>query len=93
MGLVAVLAQSRDGGVVVGLVDVHRVVDVDTAASCRDPDLRGPEPDPGPRPGRHPHAILGALGDWEPEHARVEALGRQLEGQVYRAGVSAVASP
>ncbi|TML50640.1 MAG: hypothetical protein E6G23_00680 [Actinobacteria bacterium] len=74
------LAQPRDGGVVVGLLDVHRVVDVNTTAACRDPDLRRPEPDPGPCAGHYPDAILGAQGDREAEHARVEALrGVQVE--------------
>jgi len=49
-------------------------------AAVRDPDLRRPESDAGPPPGRHPDAVLGSPGDGEPEHADVEPLrGAEVE--------------
>src|SRR5579884_1178490 len=43
LDLAAAVAQPRDAGVVVVLLDVERVVDVHAAAAARDPDPRQPQ--------------------------------------------------
>ena len=69
--------RSRDGGVVVGLGDVHGEVDVDAAAAALEADLGLPEADPGAVAGHHPDrvAVGPAVDDRQAEQARVERLG------------------
>ena len=70
-------AQVGDGGVVVGLGDVHGEVDVDAAAAALEADLGLPEADPRAVAGHHPDrvAVGPAVDDRQAEQARVERLG------------------
>ena len=70
-------AQPRHDGVVVGLGDVHREMDVRAALAAGEPDLRAPQPDPRALARHHPDrlAVRPALDDRHPEQAGVERLG------------------
>lgn len=91
VGLVVVLAQAGNRGLVVGLLEVHRVVDVKAAAAVGDPDLRPPEADPRPGPGHQPDPVVLAAADHgEAKDARIEPFRRfeveHLEHQLADAG-------
>jgi ribosomal-protein-alanine N-acetyltransferase len=86
-----VLAEALDRRVVVGLVDVQRVVNVHTSAPAGKPNLRHPETDSGPRPGHQPDAIVLPSSDHgKTEHSGVEPLGcleiEHLEDELVDAG-------
>src|SRR4051812_40175094 len=73
----ALAAQLLDRRVVVGVGDLHRVVDVLAAAAAVQPGLRPPQPDAGALAGHHPDrlALRPAVHDREAEGPCVERLG------------------
>src|SRR5215211_524768 len=92
LDLLAALAQPRHGGVVVLLGDLHREVNVQSAAAARQADLRPPQADARALAGHHPDrlAVGPALHHRQAEHAGVELLRRleihDLQYQLRHAG-------
>ena len=74
----AVLPNALNGGFVVRVGEVHRVVDVDASTSTGDAHLWTPEADSRPVAGHEPDGVTmrPSLDDGKAEHIEVELLGR-----------------
>jgi len=74
--LASLVSQSLDRGMEIRVVDLHRVVNVESASGLRNPDLRPPETDSGSGSSHQPHpaALVPPFDDRETENVCIEPL-------------------